>query len=217
MTGAAVRPVLLFDLALKAALVGLLVLAVSRPHLPQLEGDGYAIWRALTYPISLFVVPVGWALFGRARAERFPYELDLLVPVPLLVDVAAPRLYHSVEWWDKLMHVVSWGVLGAVCVLMLSWFRLRRVVVAGVAVAIGLFIAGLWESFEYFVWVRPSPDLLETEVADTFGDLVCDLAALLLAVVLTLLLTTRGERVRREPGTSPDGGEASPMGLVGWP
>ena len=64
---APMRPLLLFDLAMKTALVGLLVLAVLWPHLPQFEGDQYAVWRALTYPISLLVVPASWAILGRAR------------------------------------------------------------------------------------------------------------------------------------------------------
>jgi hypothetical protein len=200
------RPLLLLDLAMKAVLVSLLALAVLWPQLPQLEGDGYAAWRALIYPISLVVVPLSWAVFGRPRAEPFPYGVDLLVPLPLVIDVAAPRLYHTVDWWDKFMHGVSWSVLGSVSVLVLSWFRPSRALAGGLALGIALLTALLWELWEYLVWVRPSPELLETEYSDTVGDLGCDLAASALAVTLTLLVI-----LRRDHGASTGLGNGRPM------
>ena len=112
------------------------------------------------------------------------------------------------------MHVVSWGVLGAAAVLLLSWFRLDRALVAGLAVGIGVLIAVVWELWEYLVWVRHSPDLVKMEYADTLGDLTCDLAASVLAVALTLVLATRRERVKLQGPTTIDSVE-SPSELVG--
>jgi hypothetical protein len=192
-TAAARRPLLLLDFAMKAATVCALVTALVWPNLPQWNGQDM-VWRALTYPSSLIVVLACWSIFGRARQEAYPYGLDTLLPLPLLVDAAAPRLYHSVAWWDKFMHVVSWSVLGAATVLFLSWFRLDRVVIAGLAVGIGWLAALLWELGEYLVWVRHSPELLMTAYSDTIGDLICGLSATVIAVALTLLLATRRER-----------------------
>ena len=192
------RPLLLLDLGVKAALVGLLLLAVTRPDLPQFDGDAYAVWRASLYPVTLLVVPLGWALLARPRGVEFPYAVDVLIPLPLLLDVAAPRLYHSVEWWDKVMHVVSWGVLGAISVIVLARLGFRQVATVVLALLAGLLVAALWELFEYLLWVRPSPELLTTSFADMQSDLTCDLAASLTAVVMTLVFLARRGRTRVE-------------------
>ena len=42
--------------AVKAALVGLLIFAVARPDLPQFSGKAM-VGRALTYPIAALIVP----------------------------------------------------------------------------------------------------------------------------------------------------------------
>ena len=210
------RPVLLVDLGVKAALVGLLVLAVTRPGLPQFDGDTYAVWRAGLYPVTLLVVPVGWALLARPRAVPFPYAVDVLIPLPLLLDVAAPRLYHSFEWWDKVMHVASWGVLGAITFLVLARFGFRQLVTAVLALLSGLLVAALWESFEYLLWVRPSPELLTTAFGDTQSDLTCDLAASIAAIVMTSVFLARSGRTRAERRTRHASRDASPVRLARW-
>jgi hypothetical protein len=60
------------DLAVKAALVGLLLFAVARPDLPQFHGKAMAA-RALLYPLSAVIVPVVWWL--RGRREPYPYAV----------------------------------------------------------------------------------------------------------------------------------------------
>lgn len=179
---------LLADLALKAALIALVLVALLWPDLPQFDGDNHATWRALTYPISLVIVPVGWKVFGRKGSRRYPYELDLLLPVPLVIDAAAPALYHSVAWWDKLMHIVTWSSLAAASVLLLTRCRVERATAAAFAVGFGLSTAVLWELWEYVAWVRNSPALMQTEFADTLGDFLCDLAAIAFGIVATWLL-----------------------------
>jgi hypothetical protein len=51
------RIALWVDVAVKALLIGLLLLAVLRPDLPQFEGKAMT-GRALTYPIAALVVPL---------------------------------------------------------------------------------------------------------------------------------------------------------------
>ena len=52
-------PLFWANLAVKAALLALLLLAVVRPDLPQFEGKGMAT-RVLTYPLAALLVPVAW-------------------------------------------------------------------------------------------------------------------------------------------------------------
>jgi hypothetical protein len=63
------RAALWFDLAVKAALVGLLLFAVARPDLPQFDGKAMTA-RALLYPLSALIVPaVRWL---RGRPQPYP-------------------------------------------------------------------------------------------------------------------------------------------------
>jgi hypothetical protein len=65
------RPFLFWlDVAVKAALVGLLLFAVVRPDLPQFEGKAFTA-RALVYPWSVLVVPLGWPLPGAGAGVPF--------------------------------------------------------------------------------------------------------------------------------------------------
>ncbi|MEZ4506610.1 MAG: hypothetical protein R2848_12385 [Thermomicrobiales bacterium] len=52
------------DAAVKAALVGLLLFAVARPDLEQFQGKAMNA-RAVFYPISMVVAPIGWWLARR--------------------------------------------------------------------------------------------------------------------------------------------------------
>jgi hypothetical protein len=53
------RAALAANLAVKAALIGLLLFAVARPDLPQFDGKATA-GRALRYPLATLIVPVAW-------------------------------------------------------------------------------------------------------------------------------------------------------------
>jgi hypothetical protein len=63
-----VKPALVATVALKALLVGLLLLAVLRPDLPQFEGKAMT-GRAIGYPIAAAIVPVVWWIMRR-RGHR---------------------------------------------------------------------------------------------------------------------------------------------------
>ena len=63
---------LVLDLAVKGALLALLAAAVLFPDLPQFEGKAMT-GRALTYPIALVIVPLGWWLVRRRRGRRVAY------------------------------------------------------------------------------------------------------------------------------------------------
>lgn len=88
----------LLNYAVKIALVGLLLLAVARPDLPQFQGKAMN-GRALTYPISVLIVPLFWYLLHRTRPRlTYPHLLDMLLALPFLIDTAgnALDLYDSI-------------------------------------------------------------------------------------------------------------------------
>jgi hypothetical protein len=185
------------DVALKAALVGLLLFSVFS-GLERFEGKAMA-GRALTYPLAALVVPLGWWLYGRRRSDRYPYALDILLVLPFVVDVAgnALDLYDTVEWWDDLNHFVNWGFLTAAFGQLLVRLRVSALTAAALAVGFGAVTAVLWEFAEYWTFIRDSPEL-ETAYEDTLGDLALGLSGSTVAAVVTAWLVSR-----RRPLVSP--------------
>jgi hypothetical protein len=187
------RAPLLIDLAVKGLLLGLLLLAVVQPDLPQFEGKAM-LGRALTYPIAVVVVPVAWWLVRRRRGRpvAYPYALDVLVTLPFLIDTAgnALDLYDSISWWDDLNHFVNWGLLTAGFGQLLLRLRLTPALVFGLCVGFGAATAILWEIGEYFAFLRNS-DELETAYTDTLGDLALGLSGSVVAAVVTAALMKR--------------------------
>jgi hypothetical protein len=183
------------DLALKLALVGLLVFAVARQDLPQFHGKAVTA-RAIFYPLAVLVVPAVWWFVNRRRRTDYPYVLDILITLPFLIDTAgnAANLYDTVSWWDDLNHFVNWAILvGAFGVLLLST-RLGRWPIFGLAVGFGATTAILWELLEYVTFIRHSPEL-KTAYHDTLGDLALGLAGSVLAGAGVATLGRRGGEV----------------------
>ena len=118
-SGSVSRPLILVDVAIKVATVGLLAWAILNPDLPQFSGKAFTA-RALVYPIGLVVLPIGWWLFGRSRMA-FPVVADILLGLPFLIDVAgnALDLYDTIEWWDDANHLVNWALHTAAIALLL--------------------------------------------------------------------------------------------------
>ena len=164
------------DAALKAALLGLLLLAVVLPDLPQFEGKAMA-GRAIGYPVAVFIVPAVWWLVNRRRPIAYPYDVDILVTLPFLIDVAgnALDLYDTIDWWDDANHFVNWALLSLGAGLVLVRLPLGRLAAAGLTVGFGAVTAILWEYAEYVTFIRNSPEL-ETAYTDTLIDLALGLS-----------------------------------------
>ena len=165
------RTVIAIDLAVKVALIGLLLHAALNPELPQYHGKAMA-GRALTFPIAAVVIPAIWWL--RFRHRPFPALIDLLLTAPFLIDVIgnALGLYDSIDWWDDANHVVNWGLL-----------------TAGAALALA----------EYVTFIRFSPELA-TAYTDTLGDLTLGtVGGLLGAALVELTLIPGASEKRRQP------------------
>ena len=104
---------MVLNLGVKIALVGLLLFAVLNPDMQQFQGKAMT-GRALTYPIAIVIVPIGWWILHRSRPNlAYPHILDMLLGLPFLIDTAgnALDLYDSIDWWDDLNHFVNWAIL----------------------------------------------------------------------------------------------------------
>jgi len=163
------RAILFLDVAVKLALIALLLHAVANPDLPQYSGKAMS-GRALTFPIAAFLVPAVWWLGFRARP--YPASVDLLITAPFLIDVAgnALGLYDSIEWWDDANHFFNWMLLTAAAALVLRTTGLGRLNCFGLAVGFAAVTAIAWELAEYVTFIRFSPELA-TAYTDTLGDL----------------------------------------------
>ena len=189
------RRALWLDLAVKAALVALLLFSVFS-GLERFEGKAMT-GRALTYPLSAVVVPVAWWIVRRRRGRpvEYAYALDILLVLPFLIDVAgnALDLYDTVEWWDDANHFVNWGLLTAAFGQLLVRLPVGALTAAGLALGFGAVTAVLWEFAEYWTFIRDSPEL-DTAYTDTLGDLALGLTGSAIAAVVTGLLIKRRAR-----------------------
>lgn len=178
------------NLAIKAALVGLLIFAVVRDDLPQFQGKAM-VGRAVIYPISALLVPVVWRLAKRRKPGgiAYPHLLDILLVLPFLIDVSgnALNLYDTISWWDDLNHLVNWGILSSAFGQLLLRLPVGRLSTAGLVAGFGAVTAILWELAEYFTFVRNSPEL-QTAYKDTLGDLTLGTLGSILAGILAAWL-----------------------------
>jgi hypothetical protein len=181
---------LAIDIGLKLALIGLLLMAVLFPHLPQFEGKAMG-GRALAYPLSVLLVPAVWFLWFR----RYPYPIaiDILIVLPFVIDTAgnALDLYDTIEWWDDANHLVNWAILTAGAAVALSYLPLGRLNRFALGVGFGAVTAIGWELAEYVTFIRNSPELA-TAYTDTLGDLLLGtIGAVIGSAVVAWLLPRR--------------------------
>jgi GNAT superfamily N-acetyltransferase len=180
------------NLGVKVALVALLLHAVVFPDLPQYQGKGIG-WRLLLYPVSAVLVPAVWAVLGRRRASwAYPHVIDLCAALPFTIDTAgnAANLYDTVDWWDDVMHFVTWVPWVVAFGLALRYARsLTRWVVFGLTVGFGATTHIIWELLEYVAFIRGNPNEYESAYRDTMGDLTLSLSGSLAgaAIVATVL------------------------------
>jgi hypothetical protein len=182
------RVALAADVALKAALVGLLVFALARPDLPQFHGKSMT-GRAIGYPVAALIVPVAWWLLSRRRSLRFPVAVDMLFVAPFVIDMAgnATNLYDTISWWDDVNHLVNWAILVAAFGILLLTTTLDRWPLFGLAVGFGATTAIVWELLEYVTFIRHSSEL-KTAYHDTLGDLSLGLLGSVIAAAMVAWL-----------------------------
>lgn len=179
------RPLALFA---KAALAALLALAVAFPDWDRFADKAMGV-RVAAYPAAVMLVTVIWALRGQGRA--FPWDVDLLVTAPFLIDVAgnAADLYDTVTWFDDACHFGNWALLCAAAGLALRrWGGVRSWTLGLCCTGIGAAAAILWEFFEYGVFILDTPESVSI-YRDTIGDLMLGLTGAATAGLITAALT----------------------------
>ena len=161
-------PAFWLTFAVKVALICLLTFGAFS-GLQQFEGKAF-LWRLITYPVAALVVPIAWTL--TVRKDSYPYTVDILFTLPLLIDTVgnAADLYNTIWWWDDASHLVNWSLLsGAIGAL--AWRnRLRKWETIAYVTGFGAATAVLWEIVEYVAFIRDSPEIT-TAYTDTLGDL----------------------------------------------
>ncbi len=191
------KPVFWVNLALKAALISLLLFALASPDLPQFQGKAIGA-RAALYPLAALVIPFAWWVAGRRRNIPYPYDIDILFILPFLIDTAgnAANLYDTIDVWDDVNHLVNWGILSAAFGRLLVRFPLNRVLVASLTIGFGAVTAIIWEFAEYVSFVKDSPEA-QTAYTDTLGDLALGLTGTLIAAILLVTVFWPHERSAR--------------------
>ena len=182
--------VLWVDVAVKVALVALLLYAVARPDLPQFHGKA-VVARALAYPVAALLVPAIW--LARRRRDRYPYDIDVLLVLPFLVDTIgnALGLYDTISWWDDANHFVNWAIIVTGFGRLLVRLPVGRLNAFALAVGFGYVTAVLWEFGEYLTFIRNNENELRTAYTDTLGDLALGGAGSIVAAALTATVLWR--------------------------
>jgi hypothetical protein len=178
------RASLAIDLAIKIATLGLLAWAVANPDLPQFRDKAFA-GRAITYPIALLILPLGWSLFGRRRIP-FPVAADILFGLPFLIDVVgnALNLYDTIDWWDDANHLVNWTLHTSAVGLLLRYGNWTPATRAALAFGYAVTSAVLWEFAEFVTFVPTSPEAA-TAYVDTLFDLANGMVGGLIGAIAT--------------------------------
>jgi hypothetical protein len=182
------------NFAAKLLLVALLVYAMTNLELDRFAGKAMTA-RAFLYPVSIVVIPIGWAL--RGRKPPYPHLADLLLVLPFLVDVGgnALDLYNTVVWFDDAAHAVTWMFLVLAVGSLILRLGLEPWIAACLAIGFGGVSHILWEIIEFVAMWIGSPGLQLT-YGDTIGDLALSLCGSVIAGLVTGWRATRARALR---------------------
>ncbi|WP_067440985.1 hypothetical protein [Nocardioides jensenii] len=158
------------DVAAKAALLLLLVVAFVDPNLGNMRDKGAGA-RAIAYPMLAFTVPVIWSVFWKERAS-FPWLADLLVTISCFSDILGNRmdLYDTIVWFDDWMHFFNTGIITGAVILLTMHRSSTLMATLERSLAVGVTGAVLWELAEYAAFLSKSWER-HGAYTDTLGDL----------------------------------------------
>jgi len=183
---------IVLDVAAKAGLIVLLIVATVYPDVGGVRGKGMGV-RAVAYPIGAFIVPIVWWLWLRRRRTAYPWWGDVLITLPWFTDTLGNRLnlFDTLVSFDDWMHYVNWIFLTAGALVLTTstaawWPLLERALAFGVTAALG------WELGEYVAFIRFSPELV-TAYIDTLGDMALGTLGSVTAALALWLLRRRSE------------------------
>jgi hypothetical protein len=185
--------------AAKAAVVALAVDAYANSDKPRFSGKAMKV-RAIGYAATLFLVPVAWRL--RGHRDPYPRGLDLAVTLPILADAGgnAVGIYQR-KHVDDAIHFANGAILSSVVGSLVTSRVRTSWEAAGVATAVGVAAAGLWEIAEWF-GLKLGARGMDLTYDDTMEDMIETSAGGVLGGVVTLLLGP--ERLAHVPGRGAD-------------
>jgi hypothetical protein len=168
----------------KATVACLLAATLVLPVAGGFHGE--ALWlRAIVYPAGLALLPAVWLARGRRKA--YPLAADAYLLAPFAFDAAGNTLglYHRVDNFDNLAHLVGTLALTGFAGSLLAGRRADKLVAilaaAGAAALLGIGI----ELAEWTAFAHPVATGYGA-YRDTIGDLFMDIAGVALGG-LTLL------------------------------
>ena len=134
----------------------------------------------------MLIVPAIWWFAGRKRGWEYPYDVDILLTLPFLVDMLgnALDLYDSISWWDDANHLVNWAILSLGFGRLMTRVVTDRWILLGLTIGFGATTAILWELAEYVTFIRGNPNELATAYTDTLGDLTLGLTGSCVAAIV---------------------------------
>src|SRR4051794_8186139 len=161
------------DLALKAALLILLVSAALRPDLAPFAKEDMP-WRVIFYPLPIVFLPLVWWAVGRPWKIAYPFVADALLMLPFLIDTVAGMLglYDAIEQWDDVAHFVGGLILATALGQLLLPERLGRAVTASLCIGWSAVAVILWELAQYVTLQKDAPNQAALYF-DTLSDMAC--------------------------------------------
>jgi hypothetical protein len=157
-----------------AALLGLLMLALVHPDLPQFDGKAMGA-RLVLFPLAAVVVPVGWWIQRRrlGRPIAFPWAAAVLLVLPFVIDLLgnAAGWYVDYEHFDDAVHTIN-PILGvAGLALLLDRTSAPRWAAWVMAFGLGAVAHIGFEVIEYLLLVEIGAVELGLTLRDTLSDL----------------------------------------------
>ena len=158
------------NLAIKALLVGLLIVAVVFEDSERFAGKGFK-YRLVLFSLPTVIVPIVWRL--RGKRPPYPHLIDALLVMPFLLDTLGNALnfYNTYDATDDVLHFSTWVPLAAGLTLAVRRAHIPRLASFAMGCGFGATAILWWEEAEYAIMQAGSMGLNLT-YGDTMGDLV---------------------------------------------
>lgn len=179
----AARLLPLLNLAAKLLLVALLAYAMLNLEMERFAGKAMPA-RAILYPVSAILIPIGWTLRGRPRP--YPHMADLFLVAPFIIDIGGNvlDLYNTQIWFDEAAHATTWMLLVLAFGALILRLDLAPWNTIALSVGFGAVTHILWEIVEFVAMWAGSPGLQLT-YGDTIGDLAMSFSGTVVAGLIT--------------------------------
>jgi hypothetical protein len=182
---------LVLAVSTKTVLAAIVLASLFAPDLRDFSARGIA-GRAAASVLAIAVVPVWWWVSGRRRGVGYPFAIDALLPVPLIVDYLGKAFDPGdVAWSGRGTHALDFAVLATVVVLALVSTDVAPWVLAALTVGACATAAIVWELLEYASFERE-------ETVELYGGSLEDLAIALAVSVLVASVAYITRRFARE-------------------